>query len=349
VSDPAGIERQAVEAWLLAHVEGLRPPFTFSRIHGGRSNLTYVVDDGAGRSVILRRPPLGDRLATAHDMGREFRILDGLHGTVVPVPRPLGFCPDEAVTGAPFYVMDHVDGAVLRNAALALDLSVTESERIADSLVDTLATLHEIDPDAVGLGELGRREGYLERQLRRWHQQSRDAAPEALARIDEVHAFLVAHMPEQAGVAITHGDYRLENVIVSPEGSVAAVLDWELCTLGDPMADLGLLLAYWREAGEGSTDLEVAPATTLEGFPNRHGVAARYAERTGRSLDQVHYYQAFGFWKLSCIAVGVVHRFAAGSMGDSTVAEESEDPVTMLIEKAERAVGAYRDGEPTVP
>ena len=252
-----GINRPAVSGWLAANVEGLRSPFEFALIAGGRSNLTYAVTDAAGRRIVLRRPPVSHVLPTAHDMGREHRIICALRDTPVPVPAALGYCADEAVNGRPFYVMDFVDGYVLRGpaeAAAALD----EPTRTAagHDLVDTLVAIHQLDVDAIGLGDLARRDGYIQRQLRRWHRQfgqSQQQAREAgvyrpVPLVDEVHDLLASRVPVQQGTALVHGDYRLDNTIVSAEGQVRAVLDWELCTLGDALADVGTLMAYWAAA-----------------------------------------------------------------------------------------------------
>jgi aminoglycoside phosphotransferase (APT) family kinase protein len=321
-----GINLPAVSGWLLANVEGLRAPFEFVLIAGGRSNLTYAVSDAAGRRIVLRRPPISHVLPTAHDMGREHRIISALRDTPVPVPAALGYCADEAVNGRPFYVMDFVDGYVLRGpaeAAAALD----EATRMTagHDLVDVLVAIHQLDVDAIGLGDLARHDGYIERQLRRWHRQfgqSQQQAREAgvyrpVPLVDEVHDLLAARVPAQQGTALVHGDYRLDNTIVSAEGRVRAVLDWELCTLGDALADVGTLMAYWGGGpgpGAAADPLRFA-ATALPGFPSRAGVAERYAARSGRDLTNLGFYVAFAQWKLACIGEGVFVRYAANAMG----------------------------------
>jgi len=314
---PPGIDEAGVTAWFQAEVPDARPPLRFERLPGGRSNLTYRVRDAAGGDFVLRRPPLHGVLQSAHDMAREHRIIAALAATEVPVPAALGLCEDPAVTGAPFYVMAYVDGAVPSDEATVV-AAFDEQARAAaaDSLVDALVALHEVDPDAVGLGQLGRREGYLERQLRRWKRQLEQSRTRELPVLDEVHRRLEAAVPAQVGPArVVHGDYRLDNVILSPAGRVLAVLDWELCTLGDPLADVGLLLVYWAEPGDTALPLGTAP-TRLPGFPPRAALTAAYAARSGRAVDQLDYYMAFGYWKLAVILEGVYARYTAGAYGE---------------------------------
>jgi aminoglycoside phosphotransferase (APT) family kinase protein len=314
---PPGIDAAGVTAWFQAEVPGARPPLRFERLPGGRSNLTYRVRDAAGGDFVLRRPPLHGVLPSAHDMAREHRIIAALAGTEVPVPAALGLCEDPATSGAPFYVMAYVEGTVPRDeATVAAAFDPPARAAAADSLVDALVALHRVDPDAVGLGRLGRREGYLERQLRRWQRQLEQSRTRELPALDEVHRRLAASVPAQVGPArVVHGDYRLDNVILSPAGRVLAVLDWGLCTLGDPLADLGLLLVYWAEPGDAALPLGTAP-TRLPGFPPRAALTARYAARSGRAVDELDYYLAFGYWKLAVILEGVHARYAAGAYGE---------------------------------
>lgn len=298
-------------------------PLTFSLISGGRSNLTFDVTDAAEGHWVLRRPPLGHVLATAHDMGREHRIIAALGPTDVPVPPTVGLCTDETVNGAPFFVMDHVEGLILRDRRTAELLDESARTTAAMNLVDVLAAIHAVDPDDVGLGDLGRREDYVARQLKRWHAQWERSAYTHVTGIDDVHSRLAGAMPEQLSSTIVHGDYRLDNCIVSPDGTIEAVLDWELCTLGDPLADVGLLLVYWAEASDGFSALPEAP-TTAAGFPSRADVVARYAKASGRHVGDVDYYVALGYWKLACILAGVATRYADGQMGDTDSAALAE-------------------------
>jgi aminoglycoside phosphotransferase (APT) family kinase protein len=336
---PPGIDAAGVTAWFQAEVPGAQPPLRFERLPGGRSNLTYRVRDAAGGDFVLRRPPLHGVLQSAHDMAREHRIIAALAGTDVPVPAALGLCEDPAVSGAPFYVMAYVEGAVPTDeATVAAAFDEPARAAAADSLVDALVALHRVDPDAVGLGELGRREGYLERQLRRWKRQLDQSRTRELPVLDEVHRRLAASAPAQVGPArVVHGDYRLDNVILSPAGRVQAVLDWELCTLGDPLADVGLLLVYWAEPGDAALPLGTAP-TTLPGFPPRAALTAAYAARSGRAVDQLDYYMAFGYWKLAVILEGVHARYAAGAYGEGDDTWRSF--AGTVVQLAERALEA---------
>jgi aminoglycoside phosphotransferase (APT) family kinase protein len=254
----------------------------------------------------------------------------------VPVPAAMGLCEDPAVTGAPFYVMGYVDGTVPRDEeTVAAVFDGPARAGAASSLVDALVALHRVDPDAVGLGQLGRREGYLERQLRRWKRQLEQARTRELPVLDEVHRRLAASIPAQVGPArIVHGDYRLDNVVLSPAGQVLAVLDWELCTLGDPLADVGLLLVYWAEPGDSALPLGTAP-TTLPGFPSRAALTAAYAARSGRSVEDLDYYEAFGYWKLAVVLEGVHARYAAGAYGQGDDTWRAfADTVVQLADRA---------------
>ncbi|HET7573853.1 MAG TPA: phosphotransferase family protein, partial [Solirubrobacterales bacterium] len=226
---PEGIDRAGVEAWFEEHVEGAQAPLSFERISGGHSNLTYRVSDAAGRRWALRRPPLGKRLGSAHDMAREHKVVSALGPTPVPVAPVVGLCEDESVNGAPFYVMKFVEGPILRGIAEA-EAFPEEADRraIGERVADTLVAIHAVDPDAVGLGDLGRKEDYVARQLHRWHGQWEKSKTRELAAIDEVHERLAARIPAQGPATIVHGDYRLDNLILSADGEIAAVVDWEL-------------------------------------------------------------------------------------------------------------------------
>jgi len=316
--DVRGIDPARVSRWLAANLEGARPPFRFDLIAAGGSNLSYRVTDAAGRSVALRRPPVAARIATAHDMAREWKILRALArpASTVPAPAALAYCDDDAVNGAPFYVMGFVEGLILRDRAQATALSAEQKERATDALIATQAALHTLDVDAVGLGDLARqRSGYVERQLARWRKQAESSASRPLPLLAEVHERLARSIPrEVARPALAHGDYRFDNVVLDAQQRVSAVLDWELCTIGDPIADFCWSLMYWAAPGEANSWLQ-DPPTQAPGFCTRAEVARRYAQRTGFDLSQLAYYEAFSWWKMACLVEGVAARVKAGASG----------------------------------
>jgi aminoglycoside phosphotransferase (APT) family kinase protein len=321
----SGIARERVDPWLAEHVAGAAPPFDYRLVAGGHSNLTYVVVDRNGRRVVLRRPPLGHVLPSAHDMAREHRIISALAPTPVPVPQPLAFCPDPAVNDAPFYVMEFVDGVVLDDADGAeRHLDERARAQAGRSLIDVLADLHSVDPDAVGLAELGRKEGYVERQLARWQKQFESSKSRDIPAMDEVHRRLASRVPPQQRTAIVHGDYRLGNCLVGPDGAVRAVLDWELCTLGDQLADVGWVMAWWIEPGESSAHLRRSIPTTVPGFEKRAALLQRYVDRAGADVGNLDFYVALAYWKLACIGEGVYARYRAGVMGGDAGAADTE-------------------------
>jgi len=335
-----GIDRDRVTAWLSANIEGAVAPFRFDLIVGGRSNLTYLVSDAADRQFVLRRPPIGDVLATAHDMAREHRIISAVALTGVPVPATLGLCIDESVNDAPFYVMQYVPGVVLDSPERAETLAPELRRQTCEHLVDVLADLHDADVDAIGLGDLARREGYVERQIKRWSTQWANSKTRELPAIDEVADHLAANVPVQHGVSIAHGDYRFGNCITDVEhGRIVAVLDWELCTLGDPLADLGYLGVYWVAAdGEGRhNDPSSAP-----GFMSFAEVVDRYAGRTGRDVSLIDYYVAFSSWRLAVISEGVYARHLHGAMGAEVDPEMLDLFRTGTEDLAAKALDALR-------
>jgi aminoglycoside phosphotransferase (APT) family kinase protein len=310
-----GIDQPRVSAWLVANIGGAVAPFRFEVIAGGRSNLTFTVTGADGTKFVLRRPPTGAVLATAHDMAREHRIISAVGTTTVPVPPALGLCTDEDVNGAPFYVMGFVDGVVLDSAERAVPMSPELRRRAGEHLIDVLADLHDVDIDAIGLGGLAKREGYVERQVRRWSTQWAQSKTRELPAVDEVARRLAERIPAQQGVSIAHGDYRFGNCLTdTAQGRIAAVLDWELCTLGDPLADVGYLGVYWADPGQ--PQLRPNDPTGIEGFPSYHELLERYAVRTGRDLSGIGYYVAFSSWRLAVISEGVYARFVNGAMGD---------------------------------
>ena len=316
-----GIDIERVSAWLVDHVDGAVAPFEFTLIVGGRSNLTYTVTDANGVKYVLRRPPTGAVLATAHDMAREHKIISAVGLTDVPVPPALGLCTDDAVNAAPFYVMGFVDGVVLDSAEKGAAMTPEHRRSAGLHLIDVLADLHAVDVDAVGLGDLAKREGYVERQVRRWSAQWQNSRTRDLPAVDEVAKLLAERMPVQQGVSIAHGDYRFGNVLTDiDQGRIAAVLDWELCTLGDPLADVGYIGVYWADPG--TTQARPNDPTGIEGFPTYAELLDRYAERTGRDLSEIDYYIAFGSWRLAVISEGVYARYLHGAMGDQGISDD---------------------------
>ena len=317
-----GYETPAVEAWIAANVTGLAPPLAWTRLEGGHSNLTYLLEDGQGRRAVIRRPPLGELLPKAHDMAREWALIRALGPTPVPVPAALGFCDDVAVTGARFYLMGHVDGHPLYNAAdTGRWAPAPVRERLAHSFIDVLADLHAVDPDAVGLGDLGKRDSYVGRQLSTWYRSwtaSVGPAEYDDPRAHSLQRLMLDHLPEQGPARIVHGDYGLHNCLVGPDGAVAAVVDWEISTLGDPLADLAYALNPWPDPADPAPPNPDA-ATSPPGFPPRSDLARRYAARTGRDLSHLDYYVGFNFWKSATIVHGVYARYMEGKKGTEGV------------------------------
>ena len=317
----AGIDAPKVSKWLEANIDDASGPFKFEFIAGGHSNLTFSVLDSRHNHFVLRRPPLSHGLASAHDMGREHRMIAALENSPVPVPRACGLCNDLEINGAPFYVMDFVDGHIIRDIPTAERVLTEQTRKLAsESLVDTLAKIHAVDLKQVGLQNFSRHEGYIARQLKRWYGQWNAQKTRELPAIDRVHEELSKRIPEQGPATIVHGDYRLDNCIVGSHGEICAVLDWEICTLGDPLADLGLLTVYWT-----GPDDEVSPwmsqYTTVKGFLNRSDLITRYAKITGRDISNIEFYRAFAYWKLACIVEGVYARYLGGALGEKQAAE----------------------------
>jgi len=334
--DVVGIDNTAVTRWLQSNIESLSAPFTFHPIAGGRSNLTYRVIDSAGATVVLRRPPLGHVLATAHDMAREYKIISAVGKTRVPVPRALGVCTDESVNGAPFYVMSFVNGTVLDSPESAEKLSLDQRRVASEHLFDVLAELHQVDIDAIGLGDLAKRTGYIERQLKRWSTQWSNSKTREFPAIEEAEKIMRSRIPEQQGVAIAHGDYRFGNCLTDLNtGKITGVLDWELCTLGDALADLGHLGVYWTDPNSGLGRYN--DPTSAAGFPTYDELVQRYAVATGRDVSNVGFYRAFASWRLAIVSEGVYARYMYGAMGESdldlaVMKRGTEDLATMALD-----------------
>jgi aminoglycoside phosphotransferase (APT) family kinase protein len=339
---PAGIHQDEVTDWMVAQIGEIRPPLTFTLIAGGRSNLTFRVADADGRAWALRRPPLHHVLPTAHDMSPEYRLMHSLGPAGIPVPVTVGLCTDEAVNERPFYVMEFVEGHILRSAPEA-EAAFDEATRrvVGDHMADTLAALHDVEPDAVGLGDLGRHDGYIERQLKRWRGQYDQMQVEGVdhgALVERVSDDLARRIPKQQRTSVVHGDYRLDNVVLAGDGTVRAILDWEICTLGDPLADLGLLMVYWADPEDATAVLGLSP-TTAPGFASRAQVLERYGSVSDLDISGVGYYTAFGYWKLGCILQGVYARYVAGAgAGDQGSVEGFPQQIGRLFEMAAAAL-----------
>lgn len=308
---PPGLDLERLHAHLARELPGgpAGGALGAELIEGGRSNLTYRVTDGASQWVV-RRPPLGHVLATAHDMRREYRVISALRATSVPVPRALLLCEDESVIGAPFYVMEFVRGTPYRTARELAELGAERTRGVVLSLVDTLVELHAVDPAAVGLGDFGRPEGFLDRQLRRWGKQLEASRSRELSGIDELRAALGGTLPGSPAPTVVHGDYRLDNVLVGADDRIEAILDWEMSTLGDPLTDLGLLVMYSEQE-----DIPDSPISTTRGAPGHPEPAElieRYAAGSGRDVSRVAWYTAFAYFKLAVILEGIHYRFTLG-------------------------------------
>jgi aminoglycoside phosphotransferase (APT) family kinase protein len=331
-----GVDLRALTDWLDAHHPELRRgELSAAVIAGGKSNLTYRITDGH-TTWALRRPPLAHVLPTAHDMAREFRVISALADTAVPVAPAVALCEDPDVLGAPFYLMGFVDGVVLDKPKLLAALDPADATRSCELLMHTLVDLHEVEPLAVGLGEFGRPAGFLARQVRRWHQQWQASETRPLDVLAATVERLTSTLPEQSAPAIVHGDYRLTNVMYTPGiDRIAAVVDWEMATLGDPLTDVGLLVVYQDLAQQGDT---IMPQMLPErGFLTAAQMVARYAERSPRDLTHLNWYIGFGYFKLAVVAEGIHHRFLAGK----TVGEGFDHfgaAVPMLLQAALHAL-----------
>ncbi|MGK5629723.1 phosphotransferase family protein [Streptomyces sp. URMC 123] len=307
---PPGLDPERLRGFLERERPGLvRGPLRAELIEGGRSNLTYAVTDGTGRWVV-RRPPLGHVLATAHDMAREHRVVRALHGTAVPVPETVLLCEDPDVLGVPFYVMEFVAGTPYRTAEELAGIGPERTRDLVLGLVDTLVELHAVEPGAVGLGDFGRPEGFLERQLRRWGKQLDASRSRELPGIDELRERLGGALPASPAPTVVHGDYRLDNVLVGPDDRIRAVLDWEMSTLGDPLTDLGLLVMYGTPLGV--ADSPVGTAAGAPGHPGAAELVERYAARSGRDTGAIAWYTAFAHFKLAVILEGIHYRHTLG-------------------------------------
>ena len=337
-----GYDIPAVEAWIAANIPSLTPPFTWTRLPGGHSNLTYKIVARDGAEAVIRRPPMGELLPKAHDMGREWSLIKALGPTAVPVPAALGFCESPDVTGAWFYVMGVVNGRPLYNADDCLEWVAPENRvTLAHSFIDVLADLHSLDPDELGLGDLGKKENYVGRQLKTWYRSwtaSIEPAQYDDPRAHELQRYFLEHMPDQGPAKVVHGDYGLHNCLIGADGTVAAVVDWEISTLGDPLADLAYALNQWSEPGDPVLAGPGGP-TSLPGFPSRAYLAERYAAKTGRDLTMLDFYVGFNRWKTAAIVHGVYARYMEGKKSAEGVDVETlRLRIGLALDSAEQAI-----------
>lgn len=333
---PEGINAANISRFFAEHIPGGDAPLDISLISGGKSNITYKVS-APGHTWVLRRPPLGHALPTAHDMAREYNVLAALADTDVPSPKPLILCTDTSVNDAPFYVMEFYDGQIIAEE-MPEGYATTPEERhaLGIGLVRTLAKLHAVDYEAVGLGEFGRPAGFVERQVRRWYKQHEATIVKPVPELEEVARRLTNAIPESPAPTIVHGDYRLGNIIMDNDepGNIVAILDWEMSTLGDPLTDLGYTLLYWHEAGDPPEFVAGAAVTAEPGFATRDELVAEYARASGRSVEHVDFYVALAAYKLSIICEGIHHRYINGQ----TVGEGFEGYDERTVALARRAL-----------
>lgn len=304
-----GLDLDAFGRWAADALPDVGPPLEATLIAGGKSNLTFAVTDGL-REWIVRRPPLGHVLETAHDMAREYRVIAALQDTAVPVPHAYALCSDAGVLGAPFYVMERCPGTPFRHASELEPRGPARTRAIAEQLVDTLVALHSVDPVSVSLGDLGRPAGFLQRQVERWRTQLAASYSRDLPLADELYQELSARVPTEGAGAVIHGDYRLDNVLVDDRDRLTAVLDWEMATLGDPLTDLALMLVYFRLGANGVAGL--SDVSTAPGFLDEWGVVERYSRGSGRDVSAIGFYLGLAAFKLAAILEGIHFRHLAG-------------------------------------
>ncbi|MFE3289456.1 phosphotransferase family protein [Rhodococcus sp. NPDC059234] len=333
MNNAVGLDEQAVSAWIADLGVGAVAPLTFTRIGNGQSNLTFLVADAGGGQWVLRRPPLGRLLASAHDVAREYRILSALQGTGVPVPKALALTEDPAVTDAPLMLMSYVDGVVIDSIGVAKTLTPDRRRATGLSMPAALASIHRVDLELAALEDLASHSPFAERQLKRWSGQWEKSKTREVPAVEELAALLARSVPEQRELTLVHGDFHLSNVITSREdGRVVAVVDWELCTLGDPLADVGALLAYWSQADDEVQGPFVA--STLDGFPTRDELARAYFDETGRDPAAVGFWHALALWKLAIIAEGVLRRTTDDPRNTAAVGGPSTKIIDDIVARA---------------
>ena len=342
-----GFEIPKVEAWIGQNVSFLKPPFNWKKLEGGHSNLTYMLSDSEEVSAVIRRPPLGKLLPKAHDMSREWALISNLAPTGFPVPKPLGFCDDLDVTGALFYVMGFSEGKPLHSKKEASD-SIQLEDRVilAHSFIDTLASLHSLDPDAIGLGELGRKEDYIGRQVKTWYRSwmaSIEPANYDDQRAHDLQEYFISSKPEQQTASVVHGDYGFHNCLIGADAKVSAVVDWEISSLGDPLADLAYTLKSWpEEPDDASSQLDLP--SSCEGLPLRKELVDRYQKLTKLNVDELDFYFGFNHWKSAAIIHGVYARYRAGQKStDGIDLDEIKGRIDASLSAADFCIKRYKE------
>ena len=334
------LDVQRLEPFLRNHFPGDSGPLLVKQFPSGHSNLTYFISLGE-HEMVLRRPPFGSKVKSAHDMGREYRVLSRLH-SVYPAPQALVYCDDASILGAPFYVMERIQGIVLRrNLPPGFEITVEKARRLSESFVDNLARLHGLDYASVGLADLGKPEGYMERQVRGWTERYYGSKTHEFPEVEQISVWLKEHMPAQSGATLIHNDYKYDNMILDATDitQVKGVLDWEMCTLGEPLSDLGTALAYWVEAGDVAEmqTIHWGP-TALPGSLSRSQLAQRYAEKTGRDVSRIIFYYVFALFKTAVITQQIYYRYHHGLTKDTRFAALL-DATRTLLRTAAQSIG----------
>ena len=321
------IDVARLEPFLRAHFPGETDALVVRQFPSGHSNLTYSLRIGL-REMVLRRPPFGSKVKTAHDMGREYRVLAKLHDHYAPAPRVLLFCDDLSVLGAPFYLMEPIHGVILRRDVPAgLDFPPEVVQRVSESFLDNLALLHSLDYNAVGLADLGKPQGYLERQVRGWIERYYGSKTHDIPEVETISTWIQENMPASGAAALIHNDYKYDNVVLDPSDltRIIGVLDWEMCTIGDPLTDLGSALAYWVDASDPPEILETRwGPTTCSGSLTRRELVQRYSQKTGRDVSEMAFYLVFARFKIAVIVQQIYYRYHQGLTRDGRFATMPE-------------------------
>ena len=334
------LDETALAAYLRGKLAGSENELTVRQFGGGAANLTYLLDYGTAQYV-LRRPPLGPVAASAHDMGREYRVLSVLWRAFPYAPRAFLFCDDPAVIGAPFFVMERRQGVVVRRSLPDVFRDQPDApQRMSEALVDALAAFHAVDYAALGLGDLGKPQGFLTRQIEGWYQRWNAAKTTELADMERVYAWLRANVPPSAAVSLVHNDYKLDNVMLAADdpGRVVAIFDWDMCTLGDPLSDLGALLTYWTEPSDPPYLQATAMMPLGGGFLSRDELVARYTSKSGRPVGDIAFYHALGLFRLTVIVAQIFIRYRRGQTQDARFAA-MEPMIPLLARRAAEVAG----------